>query len=76
VAGIFEQDDAENWGEITGALRGVIARRLQLQYKMGLTPPPATDWPGTVRVYAQPNFSELNERAFYNRWLKLVIQNH
>jgi len=77
MAGIFEQDDAENWGEITRALRGGVARRLWLQYKMGLKFAPATDWPGSVRVYAQPNFSELNERVFYDRWLRLIrLQNH
>jgi hypothetical protein len=72
VAGIFEQDDAENWAEITRSLRGTVARRLRLQYKMGLDPCPATDWPGSIRVSAQPTFSELSERVFYQSWLAMI----
>ena len=35
-AGIFEQDDGENWGESTKGARGVITRRYNLNYQMGM----------------------------------------
>jgi hypothetical protein len=35
-AGIFEQDDGENWGESTKGARGVISSRFHLNYQMGL----------------------------------------
>ena len=72
MAGVFEQDDTENWGEITRALRGPIARQLWLQYKMGMDVLPDKDWPLPVKAYSMTSFSELNERCFYKRWLDLV----
>jgi phenylpropionate dioxygenase-like ring-hydroxylating dioxygenase large terminal subunit len=35
-AGIFEQDDGENWGESTKGARGVITSRFKLNYTMGM----------------------------------------
>ncbi|HEY3306360.1 MAG TPA: Rieske 2Fe-2S domain-containing protein [Candidatus Binatia bacterium] len=73
MAGMFEQDDMENWGEITQALRGSMARRLDLQYKMGLEATPAPAWPGPGTAYLQrPTFLEVNERHFYRRWQELI----
>lgn len=73
MAGVFEQDDMENWVEITQALRGPMARRLLLQYKMGLEATPAKDWPGSGVVYSLSSLSELNERVFYRHWQKLLM---
>ena len=36
-SGMFEQDDVENWVSITKMARGTMARRLQLNSRMGLT---------------------------------------
>jgi hypothetical protein len=72
TAGIFEQDDAENWAEITQALQGPVARRLWLQYKMGLGLTPAEDWPGPGTAYLEPGYMELNEREFYRYWAELM----
>lgn len=74
MAGVFEQDDLENWGEITQALRGPVARRLWLQYKMGLDLVPSKEWPGSGTAYAPSSFVELNERNFYSRWHELILQ--
>jgi phenylpropionate dioxygenase-like ring-hydroxylating dioxygenase large terminal subunit len=71
MAGMFEQDDTENWGEITQALRGTMARRLELQYKMGLEPQRAGNWPGPA-ASVKPSPLEANERGFYRQWQKLV----
>ncbi|HEY3306358.1 MAG TPA: Rieske 2Fe-2S domain-containing protein [Candidatus Binatia bacterium] len=71
MAGMFEQDDMENWGEITQALSGPVARRLSLQYKMGLEPLPASNWRGPA-AFVKPAPLELNEREFYSHWQKLV----
>jgi hypothetical protein len=35
-AGFWEQDDGENWGESTKAMRGVITRRFPLHYGMNV----------------------------------------
>jgi len=72
-AGVFEQDDMENWVEITQALRGPVARRLSLQYKMGLEATPAREWPGSEMVYSLSFPSEINERVFYKHWQKLLM---
>ncbi len=74
VAGMFEQDDMENWAEINQSLRGPIAKRLWLQYKMGLgrshkeTPIP------TLKNMHDGSLSEDSERAFYRYWQKLMMQ--
>ena len=75
MAGVFEQDDMENWVEITQALRGPIAGRLLLQYRMGLEATPAKDWPGSGVVYSLSSLSELNERVFYRHWQKLLMES-
>jgi len=75
MAGMFEQDDMENWGEITQALGGARARRLELQYKMGLEATTAPGWPGPGTAYLQrPSFLELSERHFYRRWQELLTR--
>lgn len=75
MAGVFEQDDMENWVEISRALRGPVASRLWLQYKLGLgsvshepRPVPA------LRSLEHSGFSEESERAFYSHWEKLITQ--
>jgi phenylpropionate dioxygenase-like ring-hydroxylating dioxygenase large terminal subunit len=73
VAGTFEQDDLENWKQITAGVRGPTARRLDLQYGMGLDVAPAPDWPGPgVAYYGRPAMFDRNELNFYQRWLALV----
>lgn len=73
MAGMFEQDDMENWSEVTHALYGAVARRLWLQYNMGLKVERAKDWPGPGVAYAQSYPTDLNERAFYGHWHRLML---
>ena len=75
AAGMFEQDDLENWSEITQALRGPIARRLRLQFKLGLTMTPARDWPGPGMAYRQSTPVDFSERSFYRRWQERIARN-
>jgi PAH dioxygenase large subunit len=72
MAGIFEQDDLENWGEITKTLSTPAASRLTLQYRMGLSMTAAGQWPGPGEAFVKKSFEELNERVFYGHWQKLI----
>jgi len=75
MAGVFEQDDVENWAGISQGLRGPAARRLALQYRMGLDVSPPTPWPGPGLAYVDPPLSELSERLFYGYWQKAILQD-
>lgn len=68
-AGIFDQDDMENWEECTAAARGPAAKRYALHHKMGLGRPPATNWPGPGVCYAD-SYGEMTQRAWYAEWLR------
>ncbi len=35
-AGTWEQDDSDNWQQVTAAARGTVARRIPMNYQMGL----------------------------------------
>ncbi len=72
MAGMFEQDDMENWGEITQSLRGPVARRLWLQYQMGMKVTPAMGWKGEGTAYSPALPVDFNERAFYGQWQRLM----
>jgi hypothetical protein len=73
TAGMFEQDDLENWAEINTGLRGPMAQQLWLHYGMGLDDRPTADWPGPGVAYAhQHTLGEINERTFYAEWARLV----
>ena len=75
MGGIFEQDDTENWAEITRALRGPIARRLWLQYKLGLGSGGTPERPvPQLQNLEKSSIGEHNERAFYGRWQELMVQ--
>jgi phenylpropionate dioxygenase-like ring-hydroxylating dioxygenase large terminal subunit len=69
-AGVFEQDDMDNWQACTQAGRGAVARRHPLNYEMGLGRERYDDdlkaWTSEYR------FSESNHRQFYQRWAQLM----
>lgn len=72
MAGQFEQDDMENWGEVTRALRSPVARRLWLQYQMGLGgPPKERPIPGLKDLY-KSSLGDDSERVFYAYWRTLI----
>jgi 3-phenylpropionate/trans-cinnamate dioxygenase alpha subunit len=69
-AGVFEQDDMDNWQACTQTGRGVVARRYPLNYEMGLGHERYDD---ELKASASEyRFSESNHRQFYQRWAQLM----
>jgi phenylpropionate dioxygenase-like ring-hydroxylating dioxygenase large terminal subunit len=69
-AGVFEQDDMDNWQACTQTGRGVVARRHPLNYEMGLG---HERWNDELRASVSDyRFSESNQRQFYRRWAQLM----
>jgi phenylpropionate dioxygenase-like ring-hydroxylating dioxygenase large terminal subunit len=74
-SGMFEQDDVENWTSVTQMSRGLMAERLNLHSRMGLTRDGETvtapiDWPAPGRAYT--GFGEYNQRDLLNLWCDLM----
>jgi len=69
-AGVFEQDDMDNWQACTQTGRGVVARRYPLNYEMGLG---HERWNDELKASVSDyRFSESNQRQFYQRWAQLM----
>jgi phenylpropionate dioxygenase-like ring-hydroxylating dioxygenase large terminal subunit len=70
-AGLFEQDDGENWNEIQKVLRGHVARSNKLNMQMGLgwAAINKDDYPG--RTLPQ-TMGEEPARGMYRRWKDMV----
>jgi hypothetical protein len=65
-AGLAEQDDMDNWGQVTYASDSRIARRYPAVISMGVGHASRNeDWPGVV---SERYISELNQRGYYQRW--------
>jgi hypothetical protein len=73
TSGIFEQDDFEIFAGITRSTASPIGSRQQLNYQMGMHKDPVTDWPGPG-IAIGDDFSEANQRAFYERWVEELIR--
>ena len=75
-SGMFEQDDVENWASITQMARGRLARRLNLNNRMGidlqgrLLREPAAGWPGPGRAFV--GFGEYNQRELLTLWARYL----
>jgi len=71
-SGMFEQDDVENWVSITAMAAGSMARRLNLNSRMGLTSagqpikPPLAAFAGPGLAYQ--GFGEFNQRHWLSQW--------
>jgi phenylpropionate dioxygenase-like ring-hydroxylating dioxygenase large terminal subunit len=66
AAGMFEQDDVDNWRQVTLASTSRLARRHRQDLSMGLGHAgPHPDYPGLV---SERYISENNQRLFYRRW--------
>ena len=71
-SGMFEQDDVENWVSITSTAKGMMARRLRLNSRMGLAAdggvvsasPVSWSAPGTAYV----GYGEHNQRRLLGLW--------
>jgi 3-phenylpropionate/trans-cinnamate dioxygenase alpha subunit len=70
-AGTFEQDDLENWTNLTQQVRSTLAQTLDFPYEMGLGAQPLTDWPGPGFAVS-PYVTETNFRNLWSTWLDYV----
>lgn len=68
-AGMFEQDDGENWIEVQRVLRGAKARTRRFNLQMGLGNERSdARFPGKLSYV----FSEAAARGFYTRWARMM----
>lgn len=63
-AGTFEQDDFENWTNLTRQAGSTLARDLEFPYLMGLDLEPLTDWPGPGVAVGR----YVTDNNFRNQW--------
>jgi hypothetical protein len=68
-SGIFEQDDMDNWIQVTGAAKSLIARRYPANYQMrGSEEIIENDLPGRLAS----RFSDNNQLNLYMHWAKMM----
>ena len=70
MAGTFEQDDMDNWEEVTKTARGPMSRRLPSHIAMGQGHDPFNE--ELMARASEYRISETNHRAFYQRWSQLM----
>jgi len=67
--GVFEQDDMDNWVQVTGAAKSLIAKRFPANYQMSGNEPPVTiPLPGR----AMSRYSDNNQLSFYMHWATML----
>ena len=71
--GMTQQDDMENWFNLTIASKGPMARKLALNYQMRLGDEPI-DGPATFGLPGlfTSIYSDENHRRFYRRWAEMM----
>jgi phenylpropionate dioxygenase-like ring-hydroxylating dioxygenase large terminal subunit len=70
AAGMFEQDDVDNWRQVTAASQSQVGRRHPQDLSMGVGHAGAhADYPGLV---SERYISENNQRRFYLRWQEFM----
>jgi hypothetical protein len=69
-SGVFEQDDAENWAEVTRSLRG--ARAGETWFNLSLGGGQDQDPEGRAPGVTDTVLSEAAARSFYGRWARLL----
>ena len=70
AAGLFEQDDVDNWRQVTAASTSRLGRQHPQDLSMGLGHAGAhPDYPGLV---SERYISENNQRHFYLRWQEFM----
>ena len=69
-AGLFEQDDIDNWRSVTESARSPVARKVAQDLSMGKGHAGLhSKYPGTV---SDEYISENNQRGFYLRWQQFM----
>ena len=70
AAGVFEQDDMDNWGQVTMASTSPIAKRYPALLSMGVGHAGTNEeWPGQL---SERYISENNQRGYYTRWMEYM----
>ncbi len=70
MAGTFEQDDMDNWEEVTKTARGIMSRRIPSNIGMGQGHDGFSE--ELMARASEYRISETNHRAFYQRWSQLM----
>ncbi|PID14998.1 MULTISPECIES: Rieske 2Fe-2S domain-containing protein [unclassified Sporosarcina] len=73
ASGIFEQDDTENFTDITQNSKSPyhLQENIVFNYTMGMHQKPVEDFVGPGIVY-KDKFNEANSRAFFRNWLDQI----
>lgn len=70
ASGLFEQDDIDNWRNVTEASISRVARKVAADLSMGVGHVGRhDDWPGLI---SERYISENNQRNFYLRWMEFM----
>jgi len=73
ASGIFEQDDMDNWGQVTQSGLSAVGRRIPQALSMGVGHGGTSEqWAGS---FSERYISEHNQRAFYQRWQEFMNAN-
>lgn len=72
-AGVYDQDDMENWEDCTRASLGPAAKQYTLHHRMGLNREPLADWPGPGTAYPD-SYGEMTQRSWYAQWLSYMTR--
>jgi len=71
-SGTLEMDDGENWEHATLSNAGVVTRRQNLHYGLGLNSKTENpDFKGELHLR---KYNDANQRAFYRRWLQMMTR--
>ncbi len=70
-AGMYEQDDIENWEQSTLACMGAVGRRYPLNYQMGIGHEDLIE-DGENPPHVTALSSEYPQRGFYKRWAEMM----
>jgi nitrite reductase/ring-hydroxylating ferredoxin subunit len=71
AAGLFEQDDFENWTNVTRQAGSSLARELVFPYLQGMDLEPDPNWPGPGKA-VPPYVHETNFRNLWGTWLSYM----
>ena len=72
-AGVYDQDDMENWEDCTRASLGPAAREFTMHHRMGLNRPLDQEWAGPGAAY-RGAYGEMTQRSWYSAWLTFMTQ--
>jgi 3-phenylpropionate/trans-cinnamate dioxygenase alpha subunit len=67
--GVFEQDDMDNWIQVTAAAQSVIGRRYPANYQMSLSEPPEEIG---LRGRLASRWSDSNQLSLYFHWARML----